>query len=60
VTIAIRASGEISVTPYRAAYRRYWQAPLIDDPVPDSTEFRGTRNEGRGAMDEKVGDGESR
>jgi competence protein ComEC len=60
VTIAIRASGEISVTPWRALYRRYWQTPLIDDPVPDSTEFRGTSNEGRGAMDEQVGDGESR
>lgn len=47
VTIAIRASGEISVTPYRAAYRRYWQTPLIGDPVPDPEEFR-------------AGDGESR
>jgi competence protein ComEC len=40
VTIAIHASGEISVTPYRAVYRRYWQTPLIDDPIPDPEEFR--------------------
>jgi competence protein ComEC len=60
VTIAIRASGEISVMPYRAAYRRYWQTPLIDDPVPDPYEIRGTTNEGRGPMDDKAGDGESR
>ena len=60
LTIVIPASGEISVTPYRAIYRRYWQTPLIGDPVSDSHEFRGTRNDGRGAMDERVGDDENR
>jgi competence protein ComEC len=35
VTIAIRANGEISVTPYRALYRRYWQTGLEHDPVPE-------------------------
>lgn len=29
------ANGKIRVTPHRATYRRYWQTPLIDDPVPD-------------------------
>jgi competence protein ComEC len=40
VTIALRADGAISVTPYRALYRRYWQTPLVGDPVPDPEEFR--------------------
>jgi competence protein ComEC len=40
VTISIRSEGSISVTPYRALYRRYWQVPLVEDPVPDPTEFR--------------------
>ena len=40
VTIAIRAEGAISVTPYRASYRRYWQTPLAGDPVPDPSEFK--------------------
>jgi len=35
VAISIRAEGLISVTPHRALYRRYWQTPLIGDPVPD-------------------------
>jgi competence protein ComEC len=39
VTIAIRASGAISVTPHRANYRRYWQTQFDDDPVPDPEEF---------------------
>ena len=39
VIITIRADGAISVTPYRALYRRYWQTPLIGDPVPDPEEF---------------------
>jgi len=39
VTIAIGAEGGIKVTPYRALYRRYWQTPLSDDPVPDPEEF---------------------
>jgi len=40
VTISIRAEGSISVTPHRALYRRYWQTPLIGDPVPDPLQFR--------------------
>ena len=39
LTIALRADGTISVTPYRAVYRRYWQTPMIGDPVPDPEEF---------------------
>ncbi|MGH8633756.1 MAG: DNA internalization-related competence protein ComEC/Rec2, partial [Burkholderiales bacterium] len=39
VTIAIRADGAISVTPYRALYRRYWQTQFENDPVPDPEEF---------------------
>ncbi|MGH8029769.1 MAG: DNA internalization-related competence protein ComEC/Rec2, partial [Arenimonas sp.] len=39
VTIAVRVEGAISVTPYRALYRRYWQTPLVGDPVPDPEEF---------------------
>jgi competence protein ComEC len=54
VTIAIRANGEISVTPYRALYRRYWQTPLIGDPVPGPGEFRGR------SLIAEAGDGESR
>lgn len=46
VTIVIRADGVISVTPYRAVYRRYWQTPLVGDPVPEPEEFRGMRDEG--------------
>jgi competence protein ComEC len=33
------ANGKIRVTPHRATYRRYWQTPLIDDPVPDVDEY---------------------
>ncbi|HET9403851.1 MAG TPA: DNA internalization-related competence protein ComEC/Rec2 [Burkholderiales bacterium] len=39
VTIAISANGAIGVTPYRAVYRRYWQTPLVGDPVPEPEEF---------------------
>ncbi len=39
VTITIRSDGAIGVAPYRAVYRRYWQTPLIGDPVPDPLEF---------------------
>jgi competence protein ComEC len=60
VTIAIRASGAISVTPYRATYRRYWQTQFENDPVPDPEEFSGTWNEKRETGDEKRRDGESR
>ena len=46
VTITIPANGAISVAPYRALYRRYWQTPLIGDPVPDPEEFRGIAEPG--------------
>jgi competence protein ComEC len=39
VTITIRSEGAISVAPYRAQYRRYWQTPLPDDPVPDPEDY---------------------
>ena len=35
VTITMRADGTVSVTPYRAVYRRYWQTLLAADPVPE-------------------------
>jgi competence protein ComEC len=35
VTVTLDASGGLAVTPYRSVYRRYWQAPLVSDPVPD-------------------------
>jgi competence protein ComEC len=60
VTIALRADGAISVTPYRALYRRYWQTPLVGDPVPDPHEFLGTSDEKRGTINEKAGDSESK
>ena len=59
ITIAIRASGAISIAPHRARYRRYWQTPFENDPVPDPEEFSGTRNEKRETRDEKRRDGES-
>ena len=34
VLISIRPEGSISVKPYRALYRRYWQTELPGDPVP--------------------------
>lgn len=39
VIVAIRTEGSISVTPYRAVYRRYWQTSLAGDPVPEPEEF---------------------
>lgn len=39
VTISIRPEGTISVTSYRAFYRRYWQTVLEGDPAPDPEEF---------------------
>jgi competence protein ComEC len=40
VAMMIRSEGAISVTPYRALYRRYWQTELSGDPVPEPEEFR--------------------
>ena len=39
VMVSIRSEGSISVTPYRALYRRYWQTGLADDPVPPPESF---------------------
>ncbi len=39
VTVAIDADGAMSVTPYRATYRRYWQTEMVGDPVPEPEEF---------------------
>ncbi len=33
------AAGKIAVSPYRADHRRYWQTPMIGDPVPDPDEY---------------------
>jgi len=46
VTIALGADGAIRVTPYRALYRRYWQTPLVGDPVPDPEETPRMKAEG--------------
>ena len=35
LTLIFDAAGVIRIEPYRAVYRRYWQTPLIDDPVAD-------------------------
>ncbi|MBI2509932.1 MAG: hypothetical protein HYV99_08215, partial [Betaproteobacteria bacterium] len=43
VTISLPADGPITVTPYRAVYRRYWQTSLEGDPVAEPEEF-GIRN----------------
>jgi competence protein ComEC len=40
VTVALRADGSVQVTPYRSLYRRYWQAPLMGDPVPEPAEIK--------------------
>lgn len=39
LTLTLSAAPGVRVTPHRASYRRYWQAPLINDPVPDSDEL---------------------
>jgi competence protein ComEC len=39
ITFFISAEGDIAITPYRAVYRRYWQSPLVGDPVPDAEEL---------------------
>ena len=35
LTLHLGVSDAISVTPYRATYRRYWQSAMVNDPVPD-------------------------
>jgi len=39
LTVVFDAAGAIRIEPYRAAYRRYWQTPMIDNPVADPEEF---------------------
>jgi competence protein ComEC len=39
VALTIHSEGAISVTPYRALYRRYWQTGIEGDPVPEPSEF---------------------
>jgi competence protein ComEC len=39
VAMTIQSEGAISVTPYRALYRRYWQTPFDGDPAPDPIKF---------------------
>lgn len=39
LTLIFTKEGGIRVEPFRAAYRRYWQTPLIGDPVPDPAEL---------------------
>ncbi len=39
IRLSVSVAGGIGVTPYRSTYKRYWQAPLIGDPVPDPEEF---------------------
>jgi len=48
VTIAIPVTGAISVTPHRARYRRYWQTPIDNDPVPEPEALRGLIESGGG------------
>jgi competence protein ComEC len=45
VRIVIHVEGGISVSPYRAVYRRYWQTLLVGDPVPDPEELLARRTE---------------
>ncbi len=35
LTLLFGAGNTVKVTPHRATYRRYWQTPLSNDPVPD-------------------------
>ncbi|MGH8640972.1 MAG: ComEC/Rec2 family competence protein, partial [Burkholderiales bacterium] len=44
LAMTIRSEGAISVTPYRALYRRYWQTGIEGDPVPEPVEL-GMRND---------------
>ena len=39
VTVVIRADGTMRVTPWRAVYKRYWQTPMVGDPVPQLRQF---------------------
>ncbi|NDB70157.1 MAG: hypothetical protein EB015_19555 [Methylocystaceae bacterium] len=39
VTVNLGAAETINVTPHRATYRRYWQTPLVNDPVADSDDY---------------------
>ena len=39
IIFSVSPEGGISVKPYRSVHRRYWQAPLVGDPVPDPEAF---------------------
>jgi competence protein ComEC len=39
LTVKFGAAGTLRVEPYRATYRRYWQAGLASGPPPDPEEF---------------------
>src|SRR5688572_23736726 len=41
ILLSIKSEVGISVTPYRSTYKRYWQTPLVGDPVPDPVEITG-------------------
>jgi len=40
VTVAFDAAGGISIEPYRSSRRRYWQTPIMDNPLADARAFR--------------------
>jgi competence protein ComEC len=44
VRIVVGTDGAIRVVPYRSVYRRYWQTPMVGDPVP-GTELHQAMNE---------------
>ncbi len=39
LTVRFETGGAISIEPYRAVYRRYWQTIMVDDPVADIEGF---------------------
>jgi competence protein ComEC len=48
IILSVDSERGISVTPFRAVYKRYWQAPLVGDPVPDPEEFEVRRQKAEG------------
>ena len=39
VVLTFDVAGAIRIEPYRSSYRRYWQTPMIDEPVADPEEL---------------------
>ncbi len=39
LTLHFGSNDTIKVTPHRATYRRYWQTPMVGNPVPDPEEL---------------------